>query len=83
MEIKNNFDSVNIIDIYNYFNKGLVEKKYLSESDLIIYLKAAFERMVIPKALFKIKNAPTKSKVMKVFHEYYRNVAGKPHGKQK
>ena len=83
LAITNNFDSIKIIDVYNHFKKGLVEKKYLTESDLISYLKAAFEQMAVPETLFKIKDAPTKFKTMKVFHEYYKNVAGKPHGKQK
>jgi hypothetical protein len=81
-DITNNFDSTEIEDVYSHFKSGLVEKKYLTESDLLSYLKAAFEIMTIPQPLFKIKDAPTKQKVMKVFYEYYKNVAGKPHGKK-
>lgn len=83
LAITNNFDSIKIIDVYNHFKKGLVEKRYLTEGELISYLKAAFEQMAVPETLFKIKDAPTKFKTMKVFHEYYKNIAGKPHGKQK
>jgi hypothetical protein len=46
------------------------------------YLKAAFELKIKPETLFKIQNAPTKQAILKVFYDYYRNIAGKPHGKQ-
>jgi|GEM_PF-2595869 len=81
--IKNNFDNSKIEDVYNHFKNGLVEKNYLTEMDLLSYLTIAFEQKVIPKTLFRIKNAPTKQKIMQVFYEYYKNVAGKPHGKRK
>jgi hypothetical protein len=78
----NNFDRITQTEIYKHFKAGLVETGYLSEQELNEYLKAAFELKIKPKTLFKIKNAPTKQKVMKVFYEYYKNVAGKPHKKQ-
>jgi hypothetical protein len=78
----NNFDNILPAEIYKHFNTGLVQKQYLTEQELNEYLKAAFELKMIPKALFKIKDAPTKQKIMKVFYEYYKNIAGKPHGKQ-
>jgi hypothetical protein len=81
-EIQNNFDNVNINDVYKHFKAGLVDKKYLTEQELIQYLKVAFELKAIPETLFKIKDAPTKRKVMRVFYDYYKNVAAKPHGKQ-
>lgn len=78
----NNFDNITPTEIYNHFKAGLVEKGYLTEQELNEYLKAAFELKTIPGTLFKIKDAPTKQKVMKVFYEYYKNIAGKPHKKQ-
>ena len=78
----NNFDKTKPTEIYKHFKAGLVEKGYLTEQELNDYLKAAFELKTIPKTLFKIKDAPTKQKLMKVFYEYYKNIAGKPHRKQ-
>jgi hypothetical protein len=83
LKLKNNFDNVKLEEVYDYFKRGLVDKKYFSENDLYSYLKAAFEQKSVPKKLFKIKEAPTKSKIIKVFNEYYKNIAGKPYGKQK
>lgn len=33
-DMQNNFDKVNINDVYKYFKAGLVEKKYLTEQKL-------------------------------------------------
>jgi len=79
----NNFDNTKPTEIYKHFKAGLVEKGYLTEPELNEYLKAAFELKTKPETLFKIKDAPTKQKVIKVFYEYYKNIATKPHGKQK
>jgi hypothetical protein len=79
---KNNFDNITPDEIYEHFKAGLVEKGYLTEQELIQYLKVAFELKTIPETLFKIKDAQTKQKVMRVFYDYYKNVAAKPHGKQ-
>lgn len=79
----NNFDTVNTENIFNHFKTGLFESKMLTEKELESYLKAAFENKQKPKILLSIKNAVSKDKVMKVFYEYYKDIAGKPHGKQK
>ncbi|MFY8068538.1 MAG: hypothetical protein ACOVMG_00450 [Flavobacterium sp.] len=79
---ENNFDNINPTEIYKHFKAGLVEKKYLTEQQLNMYLKAAFELKTIPETLFKIKNAPKKAAIEAVFYEYYKNVAGKIHGRQ-
>jgi hypothetical protein len=79
----NNFDKITPTEIYIHFKAGLVEKQYLTEQELNAYLKAAFELKTIPETLFKIKDAPKKSIIEEVFYKYYKNVAGKPHGKQK
>lgn len=84
-EIKfiNNFDNVNSEKVYLHFYAGLVESKMLSIDELKSYLKSAFESIQQPKKLFCLKNIQTKNKVIKVFYNYYKNIAGKPHGKQK
>jgi hypothetical protein len=79
----NNFDNVTTVEIFEHFNAGLVEKQYLTEQELNEYLKAAFELKTIPETLFTIKDAPNKAAIEAVFYKYYKNVAGKVHGKQK
>lgn len=79
---KNNFDGISPTAIYEHFKAGLVEKGYLTDQELNEYFQAAFELKTIPKTLFKIKNAPKKAVIEAVFYNYYRNVAGKTHGKQ-
>jgi hypothetical protein len=82
LTFENNFDNINPTDIYKHFKAGLVEKKYLTEQQLNMYLKAAFELKTIPETLFKIKDAPNKATIEAVFYTYYKNVAGKIHGRQ-
>lgn len=79
----NNFDNITTVEIFEHFNAGLVEKQYLTEQELNDYLKAAFELKTIPETLFTIKDAPNKAAIEAVFYRYYKNVAGKVHGKQK
>lgn len=79
---KNNFDNVSAIEIFKHFKAGLVSKRYLTDQELNEYLKAAFELKTIPETLFKIKDAPNKAAIEAVFYKYYKNVAGKIHGKQ-
>jgi len=82
-KITNKFDNLNIKEVYEHFEKGLVAKKYLTEQELLKYLKAAFELETVPENLFKIKGAPTKKKIHEVFYTFYKDVAGKQPGKQK
>jgi len=81
-DFKNNFNNNSTDEIYSHFKTGLVEKGYLTEQELNKYLKAAFELKTIPETLFKIKDAPNKAAIEAVFYKYYKNVAGKIHGKQ-
>lgn len=81
-KFKNNFDNIEVSKIYNHFKAGLVDKRYLTEQELNEYLKAAFELKTKPETLFKIKDAPNKQAIEAVFYIYYKNVAGKVHGKQ-
>jgi hypothetical protein len=78
----NNFDKIAPVEIYKHFKAGLVDKKYLTLEELNEYLKAAFELKTKPETLFKIKDAPKKVTIEAVFYKYYKNVAGKIHGKQ-
>ncbi|MEP3209548.1 MAG: hypothetical protein ABJN95_10185 [Maribacter sp.] len=82
-EFTNNFDTTNREDVYEHFHNGLVKSKMLTPLELHNYLKAAFELNQTPETLFQIKNAPTKNDVMSVFYLYYKDVSGKPYGKQK
>jgi hypothetical protein len=79
----NYFDKITPTEIYKHFKAGLVEKGYLTEQELNEYLKAAFELKTKPETLFKIKDAPNKATIEAVYYRYYKNVAGKIHGKQK
>jgi hypothetical protein len=78
----NNFDKIPPTQIFLHFKAGLVEKQYLTEQELNEYLKVAFELKTIPEIRFKIKDAPKKATIEAVFYNYYKNIAGKIHGKQ-
>lgn len=78
----NNFDKITSAEIYRHFKIGLVEKGYLTEQQLNDYLKTAFELKTKPEILFKFKDAQNKA-IGAVFYQYYKNVAGKIHGKQR
>lgn len=82
-EFLNNFDNVASKDVYSHFKKGLVKSKMLTENELQNFIIAAFQNQTVLNNKFKFKNFETKDKVMKVFYEYYKHIAGKPHGKQK
>jgi hypothetical protein len=83
LSFTNTFDNVSPIEIYKHFKSGLSDKGYFPQSELNEFLKAAFELKTIPETLFKIKDAPKKATIEAVFYRYYKNVAGKIHGKQK
>lgn len=82
LQEKNNFDNIDLNIVHKHFKVGLVDKGYLSEIDLELFIIAAFVKKETPKDLFSIKDSQAKSKIIKVFHSYYRDIAGKPHGKQ-
>ena len=83
LSIKNNFDNIEITNIYNHFKARLVDKEYLSDNDLVIYLNAAFNNREIPKTLFCLKDVQSKQKIIRVFKDYYYTIANQPHGRQK
>lgn len=80
---KNNFDDVPESKLFDYFIKNLVDKKYLSEESLTLYLKQAFELKAPPSKRFSFDNMPTQDKIRKIFYEYYKTTAGKPNGKKR
>lgn len=80
-KVKNNFDSVSIVEVYQYFKKELVDKNRMDEADLIPYLKCAFDDLKPPSTKFTIKKRSQKE-IRKIFYNYYETTAGKPHGKQ-
>lgn len=82
-DIENNFDNVKIIDVYNYFKVNLVDKKHITEIELLEFLKYAFHLKTIPKVKFKLSRFNTVKEISCVFFKYYKEIAHKPHGKQK
>jgi len=81
-KIKNNFDNIQIETVYNFFKTQLVEKKYMSEADLLKYLSSSFHKLKPPKKLFTLDNYRTKQDIIRIFYKYYDKVAGKPFKKQ-
>lgn len=79
----NNFDFVYSNEVYSYFYEKLVSKRMLNEKDLQEYLIQAFQECTPPNKLFRLKNIPTKHNVNKIFYNYFKDVAQKPHGKRK
>ncbi len=80
---KNNFDTIDSLVVYNHFKVELVNKGHLTEDELKKYLKTAFELKIKPETLFIFKDVIKKKTIIAVFYDYYKTVAGKPHGKQK
>lgn len=79
----NNFDSINTSIIWFFFAENLLDKGYIDKSILNEYLLHAFEIKSVPQNKFNLKNSPTKKLIYAVFYRYYKDIAGKPHGKQK
>lgn len=79
---ENNFDDVDIKNVYQHFKENLVDKSKLSDDDLILYLKSAFEEQKPPKKLFFIEKGNKKDN-RKVFYTYYKKIAKEPFGRQK
>lgn len=82
-DMTNNFDSVEILGVYKHFKNALVDKKYLSDEELINYISAAFDKKEPPKDLFKFTGIKTKQGIYEIFYDYYKDIAGKPHRKSK
>jgi hypothetical protein len=78
----NKFDTVKESTVIEYFTKKLVETKHISETDLFLFLDLAFDKMKVPKQKISFEHLNTQKKIINVFYEYYKIVAGKPYGKQ-
>ena len=78
----NNFDNVAESKILEYFTEKLVETKYISENDLILFLKLAFDKMEVPQQKISFARFNTQRGIIKIFYNNYKIIAGKPHGKQ-
>ena len=76
----NNFDAADEDEIYRYFYDKLVKKKMLTQAELNEFLISAFQENTPPKKRFKLKNVPTKGKVISIFYEYFKDEALRPHG---
>jgi len=83
IDFKNNFDNVDSLTVYKHFKIGLVDKQHLTEDELNNYFKVAFELKKRPEMRFLLKNVRKKKAILAVFYEYYKDIAGKPHKKQK
>lgn len=82
LDFENNFDNVTPSEVFKHFYNELVLSKLLSSEDLESYLKLAFEKGELPLQRWTLRNVVTKKKVTRIFYDYYKNIAGKPHGKQ-
>jgi hypothetical protein len=80
---ENNVDHINMKIVYQHFYSGLVSKKHLTDEELKEYLRMAFNLQIKPLNKLSLKNISGKNKIIQVFHDYYKDVVGKPHGKQK
>ncbi|MCG2419988.1 hypothetical protein K8089_13240 [Aequorivita sp. F47161] len=78
----NNFDQVEANKVYEYFFDKLVKTKYIDETTLQDYLISAFQEKQKPNRRITIHNKSTNKKVQEVFYNYYKDIAGKPYGKQ-
>jgi len=78
---KNNFDHVEEIKIYQYFKEQLVDKNYLSSDNLEKYILMAFQNNEIPNIKFSFSNSNIE-RIRTIFYKYFKDIAGKPHGKK-
>ena len=79
----NNFDNVAPAEVLEHFHSKLVLTKMLSSEDLESYLRMAFEKGEQPSKRWTFRNVVTKKQVTRIFYDYYKNIAGKPYGKQR
>lgn len=78
----NNFDNVPSDEVFLYFKKELVDKKFLSDVDLLRYLRAAFQDQKKPIKRFHFSGGNPKKAITAIFYTYYNEIAGKSHGNQ-
>lgn len=81
-EFENNIDKVEETLVLKYFTEELVNKKYLDTNTLNKYLKQAFDERKKPENRFSFSGINTQQKIINIFYRYYKDIAGKPYGKQ-
>jgi hypothetical protein len=79
--INNKFDKVPIEILYNNYH-ALVQKKYITEDELLISMNFAFDEKKPLENKISFTNVKNKLNVMKYFYKHYRVLAAKPRGKQ-
>lgn len=80
----NKFDKVHETKIIQYFKKNLVEKKYLTESQLNEYLKQAFELRTPPETKYSFNNIDSIENIVNIFYKYYKDITTEStYGRQK
>jgi len=79
--IENNFDKVPIEKLYkNYY--ALVEKKYITEDELLIFMNFAFDKKEPLENKISFTNVKNKLSVIECFHKHHHDLAGKIRGRQ-
>lgn len=78
----NNFDNVNENKVYQYFKENLVDKKHLTEIELLNYLGLAFEKKTVPTNKLSFSDFRTKQTITKIFYTYYKKIAIGKQGNQ-
>ena len=79
--IENNFDKVPIEKLYKHYY-ALVEKKYITEDELLIFMNFAFDKKEPLENKISFTNVQNKLSVIKFFYKHYKELAGKIRGKQ-
>lgn len=79
--LKNNVDHRLIEDVYDFFKKELVKTGYLTDKELLEYLKLSFYLQEPPKAnkRFILKNQPKKGVITNIFYRYYTDLNASTH----
>ncbi|MDO5979184.1 hypothetical protein [Flavivirga spongiicola] len=82
LQFINNFNDLNENKVYSYFYKKLVDKKYLTQESLELYLKLAFEELEYPSSRFRFSEKAKSKNIKKIFYNFYKVESSKPHGEQ-
>ena len=79
----NNFDNIPEDTImFFFYQKLVVESKYITVDTFKLFLKNAFEKNIPPKNKLQIICPNERKKVRMVFYKYYTDIAQKPPRKQ-
>lgn len=80
---ENNFDNVSKTEVYEYFEKELVSKKYLTKEKLEKYLILAFQDKKVPEAKITFDKIKTQRETIRIFYNYYNIIAQKPYAQKR